>query len=52
VPEQGEVVFHPAGFALEVLEADARRVLKVRVRRAPAVAAETQAQPPHPVDAP
>ncbi|MFT4252157.1 MAG: hemolysin family protein [Caulobacter sp.] len=34
VPEQGEVVRHPAGFDLEVLEADARRVLRVRVRRA------------------
>lgn len=35
VPEQGEVVRHPAGFELEVLEADARRVLRVRVRPAP-----------------
>jgi hypothetical protein len=35
VPEPGQVVRHPAGFELEAVEADARRVLKVRVRRAP-----------------
>ncbi|PVM89919.1 hemolysin family protein [Caulobacter endophyticus] len=35
VPEPGQVVRHPAGFEVEVVEADARRVLRVRVRRAP-----------------
>jgi CBS domain containing-hemolysin-like protein len=35
VPEPGQVVRHPAGFELEAVEADARRVLTVRVRRAP-----------------
>ncbi|NGM50160.1 HlyC/CorC family transporter [Caulobacter sp. 602-2] len=50
VPEQGQVVRHPAGFELEVLEADSRRVLRVRVRRAPEPAqVETSFDP---VDAP
>lgn len=37
VPERGEVLKHPAGFLLEVMEADPRRVRKLRVRPAPPV---------------
>lgn len=33
VPARGEVVAHPAGLAFRVLEADGRRVRRVRVRR-------------------
>ena len=32
VPEQGEIIAHPYGIEFEVLEADARRVKKLRVR--------------------
>ena len=34
VPLAGETILHPAGPALEVLEADARRVLRLRIRPA------------------
>ena len=34
VPVRGEVIAHPAGFELEVLEADLRRVNRLRLRRA------------------
>lgn len=47
VPQRGEVIAHPAGFDLEVVEADPRRVRRVRVR--PAVALEPgveAAEPP------
>jgi magnesium and cobalt transporter len=33
VPAKGEVVRHPGGFELEVLDADPRRVNRVRIRR-------------------
>jgi CBS domain containing-hemolysin-like protein len=33
VPQRGEIVDHPGGFEFEVLEADPRRVKRVRVRR-------------------
>lgn len=42
VPQRGEVIAHPAGFDLEVVEADPRRVRRVRIRPA-AVAAEAPA---------
>ena len=35
VPAKGEVVPHPAGFAFEVLDADPRRIKRVRIRRSP-----------------
>jgi len=38
VPQLGEEIEHPAGFAFEVLAADPRRVTRVRIRRAPAPA--------------
>jgi CBS domain containing-hemolysin-like protein len=41
VPQRGEVIAHPAGFDLEVVEADPRRVRRVRVR--PAVSLEQAA---------
>jgi len=32
VPERGEIVAHPAGYEFEVLEADPRRIKKLRIR--------------------
>ena len=40
VPARGEVIRHPSGFEFRVLEADARHIRRLRVRRAQAVAAE------------
>lgn len=34
VPVRGEVIVHPAGYEIEVLEADPRRVKRLRLRRA------------------
>jgi CBS domain containing-hemolysin-like protein len=42
VPQRGEVIAHPAGFDLEVVDADPRRVRRVRVR--PAVSVEQAAE--------
>jgi len=42
VPQRGEVLSHPSGYDFEVVEADARKVRKVRIRRTPAPA-EAQA---------
>lgn len=36
VPERGEVISHPFGIEFEVLDADARRVKRIRVRNTPA----------------
>ncbi|HEV2161083.1 MAG TPA: hemolysin family protein [Stellaceae bacterium] len=36
VPGRGEVIPHPAGFSLEVLEADPRRVKRLRIKGLPA----------------
>ncbi len=38
LPQRGEVITHPGGFDLEVVDADPRRVKKVRVRPAPTAA--------------
>ena len=35
VPSRGETIAHPAGFLFDVLDADQRRVRRLRVRRAP-----------------
>jgi CBS domain containing-hemolysin-like protein len=43
VPQRGEEIEHPGGFAIEVLAADPRRVKRVRVRRAPEPAAQAPA---------
>jgi magnesium and cobalt transporter len=34
VPQRGEIVVHPAGYEFEILEADPRRVKRVRIRPA------------------
>jgi len=39
VPAKGEVVSHPGGLEFRVLEADARRIRRLRVRRLPQDAA-------------
>jgi CBS domain containing-hemolysin-like protein len=36
VPQRGEVLFHPAGFTFEILEGDARRVKRLRIKANPA----------------
>ena len=35
VPTRGEVVAHPAGLEFEVLDADPRRIKRVRIRHRP-----------------
>ncbi len=35
VPRRGEVIQHPAGYELEIMDADPRRVKRIRVRPAP-----------------
>jgi len=44
VPVRGEVIAHPAGFEFEVLEADLRRVARLRLRRATDPAADPGAE--------
>jgi CBS domain containing-hemolysin-like protein len=36
VPKRGEVIAHPAGIEFEVLDADPRRIKRLRVRSVPA----------------
>ena len=40
LPQRGEVIAHPEGFEFEVVEADPRRIKRVRVRPGPRRAAE------------
>ncbi len=43
MPEAGETLEHPRGYMIEIVEADPRRVVRVRIRTqkpAPAVLAE------------
>jgi magnesium and cobalt transporter len=40
VPARGEVISHPSGMEFRVLEADARRIRRVRVKLAPAAEAQ------------
>lgn len=42
VPIRGELIAHPAGLEFEVLDADPRRLKRLRVRRPDAVAAESE----------
>jgi CBS domain containing-hemolysin-like protein len=35
LPQRGEVIAHPIGYEFEVMDADPRRIKRVRVRRAP-----------------
>lgn len=39
VPQRGEVLSHPSGLDFEIVEADARKVRKVRIRKTPTPAA-------------
>lgn len=43
VPQRGEVLKHPAGFDFEVIDADPRRVKRLRVRAAPPAASNEAA---------
>lgn len=38
VPQRGEIIPHPSGFEFEIIEADPRRVKKLRLRRLPGAA--------------
>jgi magnesium and cobalt transporter len=40
VPSRGEVIRHPAGLEFEILDADPRRVKRLRIHRQPAPAVE------------
>ena len=40
VPARGEVIGHPSGIEFRILDADARRIRRVRVRKTPAQAAQ------------
>ena len=42
VPVRGELIHHPSGLELEVLDADPRRIKKLRIHLAPAAAAGRQ----------
>jgi CBS domain containing-hemolysin-like protein len=46
VPQRGELIAHPAGFELQVMDADPRRVKRVRLRPTPAVTAAPSAGAP------
>jgi CBS domain containing-hemolysin-like protein len=39
VPDRGEAIAHPAGFVFDVLDADQRRIRRLRIRRVPDSAA-------------
>jgi len=43
VPQRGEVIAHPAGFEMEVTDADPRRVKRVRIRRSTAATEAAEA---------
>lgn len=43
VPQRGEIIKHPAGFDIEVLDADPRRVKRLRVRLTPPAASSEAA---------
>ncbi len=45
VPSRGEVIGHPSGIEFRVLDSDARRVRRIRVRRAPSPDAAPAADP-------
>jgi CBS domain containing-hemolysin-like protein len=48
VPQRGEVIAHPSGLDFEIVEADPRRVKRVRVR--PAAASAEQPTPTAPIE--
>ena len=43
VPQRGEVIVHPGGWEFEVMEADPRRIRRLRVRPAQPAPAEGDA---------
>jgi CBS domain containing-hemolysin-like protein len=43
VPERGEVLSHPDGWDFEIVDADARKVRKIRIRRSPGAAGDPAA---------
>jgi len=45
IPARGEVLSHPSGWEFRVLEADARRLRRLRVRRSPVAAGPDGAKP-------
>lgn len=45
VPQRGELIAHPAGFELQVMDADPRRVKRVRLRPTPTAPVATAATP-------
>jgi CBS domain containing-hemolysin-like protein len=45
LPQRGEILRHPAGFDVEIVDADPRRVKRIRVRRAGEVAAKDREAP-------
>jgi CBS domain containing-hemolysin-like protein len=42
IPERGEMILHPAGFEFEVLDADPRRIKRLRIRNRPRTADNDQ----------
>ena len=44
VPQRGEVIVHPSGFEFEVVDADPRRIRRLRIRRTEAAGEQS---PPH-----
>lgn len=44
LPQRGEILRHPSGFDVEIVDADPRRVKRIRLRRAADVAAKPVAQ--------
>ena len=46
VPQRGEVIAHPAGFDFEVVDADPRRVKRLRLRKAAAPTTPAAEEPP------
>ena len=54
VPQRGEVIVHPAGYDFEVVEADPRRIKRLRIRPhlKPTDGTEAEAEPPGAGDGP
>jgi CBS domain containing-hemolysin-like protein len=49
LPQRGEILHHPAGFDVEIVDADPRRVKRIRIKRAAEIgAASAQAAPARP----
>jgi CBS domain containing-hemolysin-like protein len=45
LPQRGEILRHPAGFEIEIIDADPRRVKRLRFKRAAETQPESAAQP-------